>query len=520
MKVWQAGSHLSEERGADVRDWSWRRSRRRIGLLVRLALPYRGRTVLSLVTLLAYTLVALAPPYLAKLAIDQGIQERDLTRLTWIITLFLAAAVAALLLSSANTYLTGWVGERVLADLRNKLFAHLERLSLGYLRAQPRRRDHQPDHERRRGARPARHGRRHEPDPEHAAARRHGRRALPARLAARARHARGADSDGARHRLVPEPVEPRLPARPRAARPRHGDARRGHRRHARRPVLHARAGPGEGLPRRQRPLPRRELRDDRPERDLLPRGRPARVRGDRDRLRLRRLARLPRRDDSGHALRLRALPLQLLRPDPAALAALQHLPLRDRCAGQDHRRARRGAAGRRPGGRRRARPDRRQAPLRERPLRLRPRVPRGPARARARRPGRDDRGARRPHRRRQVDDRQADRTLLRPDGGTDHDRRDRPARGERSARSGVSSGSSRRRASSSAAASPRTSPSRAPTRGRRRSRRPPSPSAPTASSASWRTATPPSWASAARACRSASASSSRSRGRCWPTRAS
>ena len=132
MKVWQAGSHLSEERGADVRDWSWRRSRRRIGLLVRLALPYRGRTVLSLVTLLAYTLVALAPPYLAKLAIDQGIQERDLTRLTWIITLFLAAAVAALLLSSANTYLTGWVGERVLADLRNKLFAHLERLSLGY----------------------------------------------------------------------------------------------------------------------------------------------------------------------------------------------------------------------------------------------------------------------------------------------------------------------------------------------------------------------------------------------------
>ena len=38
----------------------------------------------------------------------------------------------ALVLSAANTYLTGWVGERVLADLRNKLFAHLERLSLGF----------------------------------------------------------------------------------------------------------------------------------------------------------------------------------------------------------------------------------------------------------------------------------------------------------------------------------------------------------------------------------------------------
>jgi len=132
VKVWQPGSHLSEQRGGEVRDWSWKRTRRRLGLLVRLALPYRGRTVLSLATLLAYTLVALAPPYLAKLAIDQGIKAQDLSRLTWIIGLFFAAAVLALVLSAANTYLTGWVGERVLADLRNQLFAHLERLSLGF----------------------------------------------------------------------------------------------------------------------------------------------------------------------------------------------------------------------------------------------------------------------------------------------------------------------------------------------------------------------------------------------------
>ncbi len=132
MKVWQPGSHLSEQRGGEVRDWSWKRTRRRLGLLARLALPYRGRTALSLATLLAYTVVALAPPYLAKLAIDQGIKEGDLTRLSWIIVLFFVAAVLALVLSAANTYLTGWVGERVLADLRNKLFAHLERLSLGF----------------------------------------------------------------------------------------------------------------------------------------------------------------------------------------------------------------------------------------------------------------------------------------------------------------------------------------------------------------------------------------------------
>ena len=31
-----------------------------------------------------------------------------------------------------ETYLTGWVGERILADLRVRLFEHLQRLSLGF----------------------------------------------------------------------------------------------------------------------------------------------------------------------------------------------------------------------------------------------------------------------------------------------------------------------------------------------------------------------------------------------------
>jgi ATP-binding cassette subfamily B protein len=132
MKVWQPGGHLNEERGGEVHDWSWRRTRRRIVLLAKLALPYRARTAGALATLLAYTVVALAPPYLAKLAIDQGISENDLGRLTFLVGLFLVAAVAALVFSSANTYLTGWVGERMLADLRNRLFRHLERLSMGF----------------------------------------------------------------------------------------------------------------------------------------------------------------------------------------------------------------------------------------------------------------------------------------------------------------------------------------------------------------------------------------------------
>jgi ABC-type multidrug transport system fused ATPase/permease subunit len=132
VKVWQAGSHLMDERGAQVHDWSWRRTRRRIAVLVRLALPYRGRTALAIASLLAFTLVALAPPYLAKLAVDRGIEHGDLDALTWIVALFLLAGIATFVLSGIQTYLTGWVGERVLADLRDRLFRHLQRLSLGF----------------------------------------------------------------------------------------------------------------------------------------------------------------------------------------------------------------------------------------------------------------------------------------------------------------------------------------------------------------------------------------------------
>ncbi len=132
MKVWQAGSHLTDQRDARVDDWSWRRTRHRLAMLLRLARPYSRRTALAIITLVGYTLVALLPPYLVKLAVDDGIATGDLETLSVIVAAFLAAGLTAFALSSAQTYFTGWVGERALADLRIQLFDHLQRLSLGY----------------------------------------------------------------------------------------------------------------------------------------------------------------------------------------------------------------------------------------------------------------------------------------------------------------------------------------------------------------------------------------------------
>jgi len=120
------------ERGSKVEDWSWRRTRRRLATLASLTAPYKMRTILSVVSLLAATATALAPPFLSKYAVDDGIRRHDLGKLWWIVGAFLLAGLANWGMSYLQTYLTGWVGERILADLRNKLFGHLQRLSLGY----------------------------------------------------------------------------------------------------------------------------------------------------------------------------------------------------------------------------------------------------------------------------------------------------------------------------------------------------------------------------------------------------
>ena len=132
MRVWQPGGHLTRQRDAHVDDWSWQQTARRIKTLAMLAAPYKRQTALALFFLFAATATALAPPYLAKLAIDDGIQEENLRVLAIVVVLFVVAGVLSLVTSAAQTYFTGWTGERILADLRNKLFRHLQRLSLGY----------------------------------------------------------------------------------------------------------------------------------------------------------------------------------------------------------------------------------------------------------------------------------------------------------------------------------------------------------------------------------------------------
>jgi ATP-binding cassette subfamily B protein len=105
---------------------------RKLGHLVTLLRPYRGRVALTLLALLVATGTALVPPYLAGRAVDDGISQRDPDTLTVILVLFVAAALLNWAATYAQTYLINWVGQRALQDLRIGVFGHLQRLSIGF----------------------------------------------------------------------------------------------------------------------------------------------------------------------------------------------------------------------------------------------------------------------------------------------------------------------------------------------------------------------------------------------------
>ncbi len=105
---------------------------RKVRWMIRLLRPYRGRMILMFVALLIETGAGLAPPYLAGRAIDAGIVTGDLSALDLTVAAFVAAALLYAAGTYAETYLVGWVGTRALQDLRERLFSHIQSMSIGF----------------------------------------------------------------------------------------------------------------------------------------------------------------------------------------------------------------------------------------------------------------------------------------------------------------------------------------------------------------------------------------------------
>src|SRR4051812_5425992 len=105
---------------------------RKVRWMIGLLRPYRGRVAMMFLALLVATAAGLAPPYLAGQAVDAGIVTGDVGALDLIVVAFLVVAVLYAVATFLQTYLVGWVGTRALQDLRERVFAHLQSMSIGF----------------------------------------------------------------------------------------------------------------------------------------------------------------------------------------------------------------------------------------------------------------------------------------------------------------------------------------------------------------------------------------------------
>jgi len=90
--------------------------------------PYRGRTILALLSLLVAAGTVLAFGACLRALIDRGFAQGRPDILNYALASLLAVAVVLAIASGARFYLVSWLGERVVSDLRRDLFDHVVRL--------------------------------------------------------------------------------------------------------------------------------------------------------------------------------------------------------------------------------------------------------------------------------------------------------------------------------------------------------------------------------------------------------
>ena len=94
--------------------------------------PYWWGSVASVTLTLFLTGFRLGPAWFVKLIIDNALKQGDLQLVAFYIAGMLGVALGTNLLSAGQLYLDQWIGQRVVFDLRAKLYDHLQSQSMSF----------------------------------------------------------------------------------------------------------------------------------------------------------------------------------------------------------------------------------------------------------------------------------------------------------------------------------------------------------------------------------------------------
>lgn len=99
--------------------------------------PYRWYVVLGVIMSIAVSGMEAIRPWFTKHAVDVNIAEHDPHGLLLTTLGFFAVLIVRGVLQYVNTYLTQWIGQRTIFDLRMQLFGHIQKLGLKFFDRNP-----------------------------------------------------------------------------------------------------------------------------------------------------------------------------------------------------------------------------------------------------------------------------------------------------------------------------------------------------------------------------------------------
>jgi subfamily B ATP-binding cassette protein MsbA len=94
------------------------------------------RGVLAIICMLAFSGIESSIPFVAKYVFDQVFTEKHIDALPWAIIGVFVLAIGRGFLDFAAKYLSDWIGQRIVTDLRNALTHHMQGLDLAFFNRQ------------------------------------------------------------------------------------------------------------------------------------------------------------------------------------------------------------------------------------------------------------------------------------------------------------------------------------------------------------------------------------------------
>jgi len=105
--------------------------------LIKYLKPYRWHVALGIVLSLLVSAMEAVRPYFTKIAVDTNIAQGDKHGLLVTMLIFLVIMIVRGFIQYANAYLTQWIGQRTIFDLRMEVYRHLQILSLKFYDRNP-----------------------------------------------------------------------------------------------------------------------------------------------------------------------------------------------------------------------------------------------------------------------------------------------------------------------------------------------------------------------------------------------